>query len=322
MGFKKAAMIVNPIAGTINKDHLHNWVETIVGEKNIALTSMHTKGPGDAERLVREAREDGHDVVIAAGGDGTVNEVASALWGTEMPIAIIPCGSGNGLARSLGIPLDVEKAARMVALGNVAKIDRGELNGKNFYCTCGLGFDAEVSMKFAREPRRGKMTYIKTAFKEFANYKPKKYTLITENVSMEFEALLLAVCNCPQYGNNAFIAPEAQLTDGWLDVTIVRAGHIVNEVRAGVELFSGKLNKNILVDTLKVKKARIVLDEPQPLHVDGEPLDAEGTLEIRCAERGLKVVVPPDFNTLKLSPFKALWQDLLTDIRTPFKNLS
>ena len=317
--FAKAAMIVNPIAGTINKDNLHQWVGDILSEKGIALETLPTKCAGDACRLVDHALSNDFDVVIAAGGDGTVNEVASALWGSEVPLAIIPCGSGNGLARSIGIPQDVEKASRMITEGNFAKIDRGELNGRPFYCTCGLGFDAEVSMKFASERRRGKITYIKTAFREFANYKPKKYTLVTENGSNDFEALLMAVCNCPQYGNNAYIAPEAQLTDGWLDITIVRSGDIVNEVKAGVELFSGKLNKNILVDTFKVKNAKIVLHEPQPLHIDGEPLEADGELDIRCAERDLNVVVPPDFESLKISPIKALWQDLLTDIRTPFR---
>ena len=312
-------MIVNPIAGTISKENLHGWVGDILAEKGIGLETLPTKCAGDACRLVNHALSKDFDVVIAAGGDGTVNEIASALWGSEVPLGIIPCGSGNGLARSIGVPQDVEKATRMIAAGNYAKIDRGELNGRPFYCTCGLGFDAEVSMKFAKEHRRGKITYIKTAFREFANYKPKKYTLVTEEGNADFEALLVAVCNCPQYGNNAYIAPEAQLTDGWLDITIVRSGDIVNEVKAGMELFSGRLNKNILVDTFRVKNAKIVLHEPQPLHIDGEPLEAEGVLDIRCAEKDLNVVVPPNFESLKISPFKALWQDLLTDIRTPFR---
>lgn len=312
---EKAVMIVNPAAGTRKKENLVPLVSRVLAQKNIALETFETTGIGHASQLASEALARDVSMVIVAGGDGTVNEVASALWNSDVPMAILPCGSGNGLARSLGVPQDFEKAARIISDGVRVSIDRGEVDGTPFYCTSGLGFDAEVSYLFEREPRRGRLTYIKTAINEYYNYKPKKYTLLINGLSLRFEALLVAVCNCPQYGNNAYIAPAARLDDGLLDVTIVHSGSLAREMLAGIELFSGRINKNFLVDTFKVREAKIILDEIQPLHTDGEPRLAQGELNFVCSKGHLEVLAADDLEAMRINPLKSIWNDMLADIK-------
>ena len=183
-----------------------------------------TEGPGHASELAAEAVATGTETVIAAGGDGTVNEIATALSHTRTAIGIIPLGSGNGLARTLGIPQDVDEALGVIAAGNIETCDRGMACGLPFYCTFGVGFDAEVSEKFASEKRRGRITYVRSVLQEFLEYQPQPYAISVGGRVITERAFLIAACNASQYGNNAYIAPKAELTDGLLDLVVIHEG--------------------------------------------------------------------------------------------------
>ena len=167
MAERRALLIVNPISGTSRKEGLEEKVVSYLGLHGIEVTPRRTTCAGDATRLAREGVEEGFDMVIAAGGDGTVNETANALCDTGTAFGIIPCGSGNGLARHLGIPVDIRAALEIIAEGRTELCDHGVVNGLNFFCTFGMGFDATVSHKFAESKHRGKLTYISNTFREY-----------------------------------------------------------------------------------------------------------------------------------------------------------
>lgn len=311
-------MIVNPRSGTRQRDMLPAMVEQMTEKQGLELQVLPTTGPEDAYKFARQAVEDKVEMVIVAGGDGTVNEVAAALSFTDIPLAIIPCGSGNGLARSLGIPSDFKKAIEIIENNYQTVIDRGEVNGHPFFCAFGMGFDATVSKKFAEEKRRGKMTYIKNAIRQFLTYNSEVYAISVDGKIIAERAMLVAVCNASQYGNNAYIAPEASLKDGHLDITLIHDGSPLLQAMAGIQLMSGELDKNILVDTFRIERAEISRLNSGPVHIDGEPLEMGKRFVVECKKGALKVVASPEMNKPfkpVATPFKLMMQDLGNDLR-------
>lgn len=279
-----------------------------------------TEGPGDARRLA--ASGTGMDAVVAVGGDGTVRDVADGVWGTQTVMGVVPTGSGNGLARSLGIPMDLHEALATALAGNWVDIDRGVANGCSFYSAFGVGVDAEISYRFAHDRRRGRTTYIKHAIRQMFSYPPSRFVIRGSRGMAETEALLIAVCNCMQYGNNAYISPKADPRDGLLDVTVVHQGTFLAKVKAGLDLFSGMLDHNVLVEAFRSGALEIEREgvEKCIVHLDGEPAEMLSKISIRCERGGLRVAVPVGSRTFKpvLTPLKAMWEDMLADIR---KNL-
>lgn len=319
---KKALLIVNPVSGTRSKRSLPDLLAAELCPLGYDLDIVETSASGDARNFAAEAVSLGSDLVIAAGGDGTVNETATSLMHTETPLAIIPCGSGNGFARSLGIPQDFDGAVKVIREGNIMKCDSGVVNGRTFFCTCGVGFDAEVSERFATEKRRGRMSYIKDAFLDYVRYKPKAYAISINGEIITKEAFLIAVCNASQYGNNAYIAPQASLTDGLLDVTVVHSGSLLNAAIAGIDLFTGYLDRNTLIDTFRVKEVRIARLEDGASHVDGEPAGLGKVLDISCDPGSLNVVFKRGAENFKpiITPLKSMVGDVASDIKNAFKN--
>ena len=165
MDSQRALLIINPISGTADKEGLDRYVRSRLGMRGINVDTAWTAGSGDATRLANNAVRAGYGSVIAAGGDGTINETAAALCHTGVALGIIPCGSGNGLARHIGIPLDINGAVNIIENGLTQDCDFGTVNGRPFFCTFGAGFDATVSEKFATDKQRGRMTYIKNTFR-------------------------------------------------------------------------------------------------------------------------------------------------------------
>lgn len=217
----KVQAIINPISGVGSKRKIPKMIEGICSKKNCSLNISFTEYAGHASELTRQAIEEGAEYILAVGGDGTVNEIARAMIHSNAILGIIPKGSGNGLARELHIPMDVKRAIDLIAKGHVTTIDCCRANGQVFFCTCGVGFDAAVSQKFANEKRRGSLTYIKNTIEEYLSYKPEPYELVVDNQTIKEKAFLVACANASQYGNNAFIAPHANIQDGRMDVTIL-----------------------------------------------------------------------------------------------------
>lgn len=314
---KKAILIINPISGTREKTSIPLTVAEAARRAGLELDICTTKSPEDASTFAQKAIDEGVHTVIVAGGDGTVSDVAAKLRGSDCALAIIPCGSGNGLARSLGISQDFREAADILSSGKIISIDNGLLNDKPFFCTCGVGFDAEISRRFAAEKRRGRFSYIKNVLTDYLNYHPEPYALAIGDEIITKNAFLIAVCNSSQYGNNAYIAPKASLTDGMLDITVIHSGNLLHTAIAGMELFTGNLDRNTLIDTFRVSSARISRLKPGAAHIDGEPVELGRVLDIGIEKENLKVYIPDRLPVFKpvISPLRAMMSDLLADIR-------
>ena len=171
----KVQAIINPISGVGSKRKIPKMIEGICSKKNCSLNISFTEYAGHASELTRQAIEEGAEYILAVGGDGTVNEIARAMIHSNAILGIIPKGSGNGLARELHIPMDVKRAIALIAKGHVTTIDCCRANGQVFFCTCGVGFDAFVSLKFAHAGKRGLLTYLEKTLQESLKYQPETY---------------------------------------------------------------------------------------------------------------------------------------------------
>lgn len=312
-----ALLLINPISGTRDKKGICDLTAGRLKDADIDLEIAYTQHKGHGAELALKAAQAGTDIVVVAGGDGTVNEVASALMHTETALGIIPCGSGNGLARSLGIPMDFDGAVDIIAQNRPYAIDCGIAEGLPFFCTFGVGFDAVVTEKFSTGKRRGKMEYVRNALLEFINFTPDNYAMEIDGEIYTEEALLIAVCNAAQYGNNAYIAPRASLSDGLLDVTVIRNGPILQQAMAGIGLLSGQIDRNRYVDTFKATEVKIIRLKDGPAQIDGEPLNLGRKINIKCQPSCLRVLSngsEPEFQPI-ITPMQAFFNDLLSDLR-------
>ena len=289
---KKIIFIVNPISGTHNKDQILDLVDKTLDKNIYQWETWYTQYAGHAVELAAKAVEEKTDIVVAIGGDGTINEVGRSLVHTDTALGIIPCGSGNGLARHLQIPLEAKKALKIINKGIVEYIDYGRINGLCFFCTCGVGFDAFVSLKFATAGKRGVMTYLEKTLQEGLNYQPETYELETADGTYKFKAFLVACANASQYGNNAYIAPAANLTDGLLDITVLEPFTVLEVPQLAFQLFNKKLDQNSHFKSFKCKKLTIKRQHPGVMHFDGDPIEGDATIEVELIPKGLKVIIP------------------------------
>ena len=291
MAIGKLLVIINPKSGTRSRAGLEGVVRDILGPK---ADIVYTERSGHATELARKGASDGYRRIVAIGGDGTVNVTACGLVDTGVPMAIVPFGSGNGLARHLHISMKREAALRLAASGKEVDIDSGIVGERRFFCTMGVGFDAQVSHEFANASRRGMLTYSRIAFGNFLHYSPEEYRIEIDGSVFDFKAFLVAVCNASQYGNNAFIAPHASMADGLLDVTVVEGGNLGSLATAGVRLFTQKLDRSHIVHILRGSHIVITRQGAGPGHIDGEAVDFPAVLDIACRPKSLRVVVPEE----------------------------
>lgn len=294
MDNNKCLLIINPISGTTNKRGLDKRVVERLACLGLDITTAWTTARGEATTLAGKAAAEGYHTVIAAGGDGTVNEAARALCGSSTRLGIIPCGSGNGLARHLDIPVDIEAALSIIAANCTTACDYGSVNDRPFFCTFGIGFDAAVSEKFARQKHRGLLSYLHSTFREFVRYSADEYVISANGHVLTERAFLIAVCNASQYGNNAYIAPRASMTDGLLDVTIVHQGNPLTTALVGVDLLTGYIDRNTLIHTFRTPSATISRASHGPAHIDGEPVTLPDTLQVCCHPHQLNIYYNPN----------------------------
>lgn len=285
--------IINPVSGTGSKDKIPRLIDTVVDHDNNDVSIVMSEYAGHAHEIAAMAASQGIDVVVAIGGDGTVNEVGSALCGTDTALAIIPCGSGNGLARHLRISMNASRALQVLNNGVVGKFDYCTINGKPFFCTCGMGFDAAVSNKFSNEGTRGFITYIKTALTEYIKYKPQEYLIDIDGAKLREKAFVIACCNAAQYGNNAYIAPRATMQDGLIDVTVMHPFNFVKSPIIGARLFLRQLGHDHHVSIYRGKRVVIERQRDDVVHIDGDPLTMPARVVIENVSRGIHILVPP-----------------------------
>jgi YegS/Rv2252/BmrU family lipid kinase len=290
---EKITAIINPISGTASKKRIPALLDQYIPQDKFEMQFFFTEYPGHAFELANQAVRDKVDYIIAVGGDGTVNEVAKALVDSTAVLGIIPMGSGNGLARDLSIPMDIKKAMEVIMERNVKTIDYCKANDHIFFCTCGVGFDASVSKRFAEEKRRGPWTYLKDIITEYVKFQPDIYEIILENKEVLTKKAFLVTCaNASQYGNNAFIAPHADMNDGIIDVAVVSPITPWNIATLVVQMFTKQMRKNSKVEYYRTKKLTLKKKKSGAIHIDGEPIYMGETISIEAFHSGLHVIAP------------------------------
>lgn len=291
----RIAIIINPISGrtgnrpgeTACRGRLAEETAAALG---VAVDVHLTNAPGHATALARTAIAGGADVVVAMGGDGTVNEVARALIGTPVPLGIVPCGSGDGLARGLGLPTDRSAALEAALTGDTKRIDVGYANNQPFLNVAGVGFDAEVGRLFASRAKRGALGYIVMSAKHVWTYVSAHYDVQFDDVRRTGPMFLVGFANSAEYGNGAILAPEADVQDGVLDVLIVKAGSAFSQMWRARRLYWRPGAPAAGMERLKTRTARISGDRLM-YHLDGEPFETTGSIEIRVERQALAVKV-------------------------------
>ncbi len=267
----KIFLIINKYAGHQNGADSLDVVVSYLKKNDCAVQYSFTNHPGHATELASNAIADGYDLVVAVGGDGTVNEVAQGLIGTETPMGIIPMGSGNGLARELGISMNLLKSTRTLIKGKNLKLDVCKLNDQRFLCTSGIGFDALVAHKMSKAASRGFLKYVQLVVQESIFYKPLDVRIKIDGVLIEKPVFLITFANASQFGNNAFIAPAASMTDGFIDVVVVHKFAKIWMPVFAVALFTKLIPKLTFVECFKAKQIDLELADTPYYHFDGEP---------------------------------------------------
>ena len=288
---KKAVFIINLISGTSDKAAIPGLIDQYLDKTQFEYEIAVTQYAGHASEIAAKAKDDGVDVVVAIGGDGTVNEVARAIVHSSTALGIIPCGSGNGLARHLLLPLNVRKAIEVINRCEIRQLDYGIINDYPFFCTCGMGFDAFVSMKFAEAGKRGPITYVENVLREGLKYKPETYTIEDESGTLQYKAFLISCANASQYGNNAYIAPQASMSDGLMDVIIMEPFDVFEAPQISIEMFSKTLDKNSKIKTFRTRHLHIHRDKPGVIHYDGDPVMTGADIDIELKPKGINIIV-------------------------------
>lgn len=290
----KVCVIINPVSGTESKKSIPEEVAAAFDQKIFDVFIRITGYPGHATEIAKQAVKKNYKYVITAGGDGTVNEVAKALVGTDTVLGIIPFGSGNGLARELNIPLDAEKAIAIILKARVRTIDYGVANGHIFFCTCGFGFDAFISDKFADEKKRGPIGYVRNVLEGVVDFKSEEYEITYDEGSLTERAFVLTCANASQYGNEAYIAPDADMEDGKMNVSILKPLTAFEIPQTTLQLFTKNIDKNSKMISLVTKELHIRRKRAGTMHVDGEPVETESEINVKIVPQGLKVIAPAE----------------------------
>ncbi len=291
----KIAFIINPISGTSKKKDFNEIIERELDATIYDSEIVVTDHPGHGTELAKAFVVRKFQIVVAVGGDGTVNEVGRALINTKTSLGIIPMGSGNGLARHLNIPMNEIKAIQQLNNSESILMDYGIVNGRPFFCTCGTGFDAYVSTEFAKGDKRGIMSYIEKIITGYFSYKSQNYHLIGEGIDLTAKAFVLTFANASQWGNNAYIAPQASVQDGKIDISIMSNFPIIAIPTLALQLFAKTIDKDLFMTTLRTDKITLTRDEPGPFHYDGEPYEEGTKICVKVVPNGIRVMVKKRF---------------------------
>lgn len=321
---KNIVFIMNPISGTVSKSAIPSMIEKLLDKELFSYDIRETQYAGHATEIAHQAINEGVDIVCAIGGDGTVNEVGRALIGSQAALAIIPCGSGNGLARHLMLPMDAGKAIKIINICEIHDLDYGIINEKPFFCTCGMGFDAFISMKFAEAGKRGLTTYLENVLKEGLKYEPETYEIEDETGKKRYKAFLISAANASQYGNNAYIAPQASMSDGKLDVIIMEPFDVLEAPQISIDMFNKTLDKNSKIKTFKTQHIHVSRKEPGLIHYDGDPVMTDADVDISIVSKGIKMVVNPHADKSHRQPnmVQTAFSEFFNDINAVRDNIT
>ncbi len=292
---RKILYFINPISGTKNKAEILQLIESKTKERKIAYSISHTNATGDYSYLKDKVNTEGYTDIVVCGGDGTVNQIANAMSGSEIPIGIIPLGSGNGLAFAAKIPKHPLNALRTIFEGKSSWVDAFMINNKFSCMLCGLGFDAQVAHDFAKQSNRGLATYVRQTIKNFIGAKGYAFKLELNGKTMVCNAFFISIANSNQFGNQFTIAPKASLNDGLLDIVVVPKMNKLKWVFAILQQIRiGKVDNHKTVghNIAYLQSAQLVIENPDlaPLHIDGDPAETAARFEISILPSAFKLL--------------------------------
>lgn len=294
---KKVLFIVNKFSGTGYQSKLEGKILRICQDQATECSIEFTKGKGHAIELAQLGVAERYDWIIAVGGDGTLNEVAQGLLNTEASMGIIPRGSGNGLARHVGIPLEIEHAIKSIFTSKPTKVDTLTVNGRLSLNVSGIGFDGHIANLFGKSTKRGFGSYAKLTIEEYRKFKTFDAQLTLNNQTLNRDAFIIAIANSSQYGNNVKIAPEASLCDQKIHLTIATK---VPPYRLdfAYSLFNGDVNQSKYCETLVTDQLIVETKHPVSFHIDGEPCGMNTKFEIKINPLSLRLLVPSHTRTI------------------------
>ena len=288
---KKAVFIINPVAGGGDKQPVLQQIKKYL-LNDISYEIINWDSPHQKTEIIKCIKESNFDLAVAVGGDGTINQVAQAVANSDKKLAIIPVGSGNGLARHLQIPLNVKAAIDVINKGKSICIDSCNVNGLFFVCTSGIGFDALIGKLFAESKTRGFYTYFKLTMSQFMKYKPQDYQLFINEKEINTKAFLITFANASQYGNNVYIAPQANIHDGMIDVCILKPFNLWNVPALGMRMFNKTIHRSPFMETYRTKNLLVKRNKSGPVHYDGEPHEMGELLRYELLPSSLNVLIP------------------------------
>ncbi len=286
--------IINPVSGQRHTPRkiISRIQEKFQREKQLSYDIVLTEYAGHAHQIALEAVEKGIDIVVAVGGDGTMNEVAGALLYSKSALGLIPHGSGNGLARSMGIPLRLDAAIEHLLNPHLVISDAGKINEYNFFVSTGIGFDAHIGAKFQNFGIRGPIPYFYIGFKEYFNYEYEAFDLSYNGHSIRIKPLLITIANTKQYGNGAIIAPRAEVDDGKLDLCYIDPIKFHRDIFRVPKLFTGKIETVPLYHHEFIKEVTIRRTKEEGyFHTDGEPRLGPRELKVNVLPKALRIVI-------------------------------
>lgn len=293
---KRVAFILNPISGTGHKDNIVRYIkEKVAYLPDYEISFYTTRGAGDAMFAAKGYAGRGYDIVVAIGGDGTVNEVAKGLVYTSSKLGIIPVGSGNGLARHLKIPLNYHSAVDAIFSGKSQFIDAGRINEEVFFCTAGVGFDAVIGEKFNSAGTRGFITYLEFSVKEYIKYRPEVYEIDINGNKFKQKAFLITFANSSQWGNDVCIAPDANISDGLIDVVIWKEAPMMTMPILTAGLLFKTLKYSEFVETYRCKELVITRAQEGLIQFDGESKTMGRELHMSVLSKAVEIVVPQEW---------------------------
>jgi YegS/Rv2252/BmrU family lipid kinase len=292
---RKILFIVNPNAGKRISDQIIEAIRKEVPQ-NVYYQIVVWKDKDHFEEITALLKTEGYTDAVAVGGDGTVNHVAKTILGTNIRLGIVPIGSGNGLARSLGLSMNIEKVVRQIVEGKSTVIDSGTVNNRPFFCTSGIGFDAHIGNLFATSVKRGLQSYVKITIAELFKYRAKNYTLLLGDQIVKRKAFLITVANAGQYGNDFYIAPQASMQDGLFHVVILKPFNPFHLPLMMVKILSKKAHLSSRIETYTTNKLTIVRDDKDTIHFDGEPAFEDKEVTYENKRDSLNVLIGDKFN--------------------------
>ena len=290
MSKQKIRFIINPISGKRHKEHLPSQIEEYLDHSRYDYEICISQYAGHAKLLAQEAIDQHFDILAVAGGDGSINEVGTPLIGTDLALAVIPCGSGNGLSRFMDLPLDPIKAIQVINENQRLRIDTVTVNGLPFISISGTGYDAKVAEDYSKDPHRGFDTYFRYILRNYIIMKEQAYTIIMPEETLDVNAFFISFANSNQMGYDFPISPHASLLDGMVDLCIVQKPNPLELPVMGGYMIDGMIDKAPKVKIIQTPEATIIRPKADVINLDGESVMMEKDLHLKVNPLSLNII--------------------------------